>query len=180
MKKKTLRPLPVSVAACLCALVIVVFITSHSAGNNLPSSDDPKPQRADFVGPICMRSPELLTASLAGPRENSLFETELRSPIDSGLASPKNISPLRTIWEPGPNFSGVFVDTANDEIVADILAYHIECGTQEDAGRTVEIPKKWNYTDRNETFAPYIHQRHPGHMLWMQVGFTRIAFPQPR
>ena len=125
MKMKPLRLLPMAVAVCLGLLLsaFTVFIAFRSASNNLLTSDDPQSQPAGFEGPICMRSPQLELASLAGGSENlfaeNLFaESTVARPIDPDLPIPKNVAPLRSIWEPGPNFSGVFVDTAHDEIVA--------------------------------------------------------------
>lgn len=117
MKRKTFRQLAVLAAVCLGSFLLIVFIAFHSAGKLLQSSAL-DPQSADFPAPICMRSPQVELASLTGPTENLFAESSLAMPADADLPIPQKIAPLRSIWEPGPNFSGVFVDVAHDEIVA--------------------------------------------------------------
>ncbi len=115
MKTNKFRLLAVLVSVCLG---ILLFIAFHSAGNERPTARGTLQQPDNFVGPFCMRPPPTELASFAGATENLFAESSVATPIDADLPIPKNVAPLRTIWEPGPNFSGVFVDTAHDEIVA--------------------------------------------------------------
>lgn len=116
---KRLRPLPIWVVLGLGTILFVAFTAFHFAGNASTRGDaKPVSSSQPSAAPICLWPPQVELASLTGPSESLFAESSWAAPADVAPPMPKNIAPLRTIWEPGPNFSGVFVDTVNDEIVA--------------------------------------------------------------